>query len=312
MASSHDFDPAKGFVALPSDVMDIEMSPGAFRLLVELCRMANRTGECWPSLAQLSERIGRSKAAISAYITELREIELVETISQKMANGYNYRLKYCVTFWKNWRTGLSQASKETTLEKPKRSIQPSERRVNSKNQSHKKQTPQDDDQSESVSPLLVSVFSNWSDLAKSAPFPKFNAPVEDALLHQTRALVQGASPDTLDEAAIRQRLRQLWKRHNVTLNASDITLQTRELRDKKTSAAGLQCFEAEVDKTWQAHWRKAPNAHQFADLLARAQSSNRQEGMLRVLKQYLRRWEISQNKLQRPPVSPNLALNRAA
>lgn len=312
MAFSQEFDPAKGYVALPCDVMDIEMSPGAFRLLTELCRMANRAGECWPSLGQLSERIGRSKAAISGYIAELREIELLETTRQQMANGYNYRLKYCVTFWRDWRAQLSAPRPARPAQKPECSVQPIERRVNSKNQSHKKQTPQDDDQSESVSPQLVSVFSKWSDLAKSAPFPKFNAPVEDTLLDQTRALVQGASPDTLDEAAIRQRLRQLWKRHNVTLNASDITLQTRELRDKKTSAAGLQCFEAEVDKTWQAHWRKAPNAHQFADLLARAQSSNRQEGMLRVLKQYLRRWEISQNKLQRPPVSPNLALNRAA
>jgi hypothetical protein len=108
MASSLTFDPAKGFVALPCEVMNIDMSPGAFRLLVELCRMANRTGECWPSLGQLSERIGRSKAAISGYIAELREIELIETTSQKMANGYNYRLKYCVTFWKSWRSNLAR------------------------------------------------------------------------------------------------------------------------------------------------------------------------------------------------------------
>ena len=48
MAISHEFNPAQGFVALPSDVMDIGMTPGAFRLLVELCRMANTTFECWP------------------------------------------------------------------------------------------------------------------------------------------------------------------------------------------------------------------------------------------------------------------------
>ncbi|WP_366513900.1 helix-turn-helix domain-containing protein [Planktotalea sp.] len=59
MAKPYEFDPGKGFVALPCEIMDIDLTPGAFRLLVELCRMANRTGECWPSLGQLSDRIGR-------------------------------------------------------------------------------------------------------------------------------------------------------------------------------------------------------------------------------------------------------------
>ena len=183
MAFSHDFDPANGFVALPSDVMDIEMSPGAFRLLVELCRMANRSGECWPSLAQLSDRIGRSKAAISGYIKELREIELLQTASQKMANGYNYRLKYCVKFWQSWRAQLAQPTQKKVAQKTERSVQPSERRVNSKNNIHKNNSPET---KTAEITKLESVFLEWTKLSKAAPFPSFNDTVPVELIEETK------------------------------------------------------------------------------------------------------------------------------
>lgn len=312
MTFSQEFDPAKGYVALPCDVMDIEMSPGAFRLLTELCRMANRAGECWPSLGQLSEKIGRSKAAISGYIAELREIELLQTTRQKMANGYNYRLKYCVTFWQDWRAQLSAPRKNKPQQKPKRSVQPDECRVNSKNHNHKTQTPSPTKTPKALTPKLVSVFSKWSDLAKAAPFPSFNAAVDDDLIRQTQLLVATESSTPLPKDAIKRRLTQLWESHSVKASKQEIDTQTLDLLKKNITSQGLQCFEATVTTVWQSHWRKAPNAVQFASLLAQSQSANRAEGMIRVLKQYLRRWEIVQNKLQHPTLSPNLSLNRAA
>ena len=313
MASSHDFDPAKGFVALPSDVMDIEMSPGAFRLLVELCRMANRTGECWPSLAQLSERIGRSKAAISGYITELREIELVETISQKMANGYNYRLKYCVTFWKNWRTGLSQASKEAALEKPKRSIQPSERRVNSKNHIQKNHSiPSTEKPLSEKNVLLESVLENWMGLAKASPFPKFNTPVPDELVQHTGAIIKDAHLESTSKDKIASSLKQFWSELSIELTVQDLEKQTIVLCNRRTTEKGLDALKAAITDIWQGHWRKAPTEKHFEEILKNASALNREEGILRMLQQYLKRWEISQNKLHHPTHSPNLTFKQVA
>lgn len=312
MAFSHEFDPARGYVALPSDVMDIEMSPGAFRLLVELCRMANRTGECWPSLGQLSERIGRSRAAISGYITELRALELVETAKQHMANGYNYRLKYCVRFWQDWRARLSAPARVTSVQKDECSVQPDECRVNSKNHIQEKQTPSVSENSDSDTAKLVSVFSKWSDLARNAPFPQFNAPVPGVLVQETRALTSLGPAKELAPDRIASRLKALWSGLNVPVPQEGIALQTETLLAKNVTAAGLHHFETQVRSTWQSHWRKPPNARQLQALLTQSQQANREEGMLRVLRQYLRRWEIAQNKLQPIAQSQSLAHKQAA
>jgi len=107
-------DPRKGFIALPMSVFDLNLTPGTFRNLAELCRMANAEGQCWPSLAQLGDRLGRSRATISGYIAKLRAAELIETETQKMANGYNYRLRYSVVVWKAWRKQLSRNARVET------------------------------------------------------------------------------------------------------------------------------------------------------------------------------------------------------
>ena len=85
MSEQISFNRDKGFVALPVGVLDMDLSPGAFRTLVELCRMANMEGYCWPSLTQLSDRLGRSKSAISGYLKELRGVGLVATEEQRTA-----------------------------------------------------------------------------------------------------------------------------------------------------------------------------------------------------------------------------------
>lgn len=313
MAYSHDFDPAKGFVALPSDLLDIEMSPGAFRLLVELCRMANRSGECWPSLGQLSERIGRSKAAISGYIAELREIDLVATLNQKMANGYNYRLKYCIVFWQKWRNQLSSTAKAETHKNTKRSVQPSERRVNSKNHINKTHSPEIDPADTAAhNSKLVSVFSKWSNLSKSAPFPTFNSPIPEDLVMDTRNIVALKQPISMRLDVIYASLLNIWEGLGVKIDPAEIKHQSMLLHKRNTTDEGFTVFEQTLNKLWQEHWRKLPTNEQFDDILLQASSSNRTEGMVRMLEQYLRRWEITQNKLHQTKHSPSLAINQAA
>jgi hypothetical protein len=307
MAISHEFDPAKGFVALPSDVMDIDMTPGAFRLLVGLCRMANTTGECWPSLAQLSDRIGRSKASISGYISELRNLDLLNTTSQKMANGYNYRLKYCVTFWQNWRAQLSNMRQSKATPKSKCSVQPIERRVNSKNHSHKNHTPACNAEKKQPSAKLVSVFLNWSALSKGAVFPNFNRPVNNTLASETQELLEQYATDISTKRQIENHLGKLWLALNVAITPNELTLQTTNLFNKRISTAGLIAFTKAVQTTWQNHWRKPPNEEQFMQLFVQSQAYNQEEGMLRMLEQFLKRWNMVQKKLQHRTPSLNLA-----
>jgi hypothetical protein len=312
MAFSQDFDPTKGYVALPCDVMDIEMSPGGFRLLVELCRMANRDGECWPSLGQLSERIGRSKAAISGYISELRALELISTLNQKMANGYNYRLKYCVTFWQKWRAKLSAPRPVIDAKKTERSVQPVECRVNSKNHIQEKQLTHEPIAIDTDHPQLVSVFSKWSELSRRAPFPQFNADVPSNLPRETRDILATGQPAALTSDQLKTSLKALWKTHGAACTPSDLAQQAEFLVKQKTTGNGMKHLQQEVLGTWQKHWRKAPTFDQFRDMATDAQKKNRTEGMLRMLEQYLRRWELSRNKLQPTATSLNLTLKHAA
>jgi hypothetical protein len=304
MASSLTFDPAKGFVALPCEVMNIDMSPGAFRLLVELCRMANRTGECWPSLGQLSERIGRSKAAISGYIAELREIELIETTSQKMANGYNYRLKYCVTFWKSWRSNLARPKTDEPVQKEERSVQSAERRVNSKNHKHKNQLLSSRD--------VKDIFSSWKKHTNNTPFPHFQGVVDDNLVQDTRNLLTIERPKPLSKETLKTALAELWAERAVSISSEQLDEQITKLSKNKVTETGFDHLRTSIQTTWQKHWRKPPTLEQFDLFLSAAHSNNREEGMLKMLEQFLKRLEISRKKLQHSGASLSLALNRAA
>ncbi len=266
--------------------------------------MANRAGECWPSLGQLSDRIGRSRAAISGYIAELRETDLLETSTQKMANGYNYRLKYCVTFWKSWRARLVKPTAQRADQKSECSVQPSERRVNSKNHNHKKQP--------FVDSAFSELFSTWKSHAGIAPFPHFQRPVKPELIAQTQHLLAGKTAHQMSGSEVKQALKTLWSSLGVELQQGELRAQCWRLTQAKISKQGFECFKSSVLSTWQDHWKKPPTSEQFEALLGEAQKLNREEGMLKMLEQYLKRWEISQKKLQRSGASRSLAFNRAA
>ena len=47
MSESILIDPARGFVALPAQILDLEISPGAFRVLTHLCNLADVSGWSW-------------------------------------------------------------------------------------------------------------------------------------------------------------------------------------------------------------------------------------------------------------------------
>lgn len=112
-----------GFVRVPRAYIDLPVSPGAKSLLLHLCGAANDRGESWHAYADIAESLGRSKASIAAYVRELVELDLIEAIEQRTANGFNYRRRLKLVHWtaflELWKTFSSQ----------KKSIDPKEKRV---------------------------------------------------------------------------------------------------------------------------------------------------------------------------------------
>ncbi len=292
-------DPNKGFVAFPVALFDLELTPGAFRTLAELCRMANISGQCWPSLAQLGRKLGRSRASVSAYIAELREVGVLSTEEQKMANGYNYRLRYTVTFWKKWRSGLGQEQKissEPAQQKPERRVQPAVRPLETKNHIHKKQHG---------SGSFNSLVSEWKDAVGRTPYPAFTKNPKSRLLEETEAVVQDfvSSPPPIS-ADIERCLANFAENHQVDGDTKEVA---REIAPLITSQAILDHAIAKLSDEWQPHWKNAPNTYQLSRLIKSLPPSPNKESEQKLLKSYLQRWKLHVRSLPSPAISSKVA-----
>lgn len=295
MSEQISFDRNKGFVALPVGIFDMDLSPGAFRTLVELCRMANTDGWCWPSLNQLSERLGRSRSAISGYLKDLRELNLITTQEQRTANGYNYRLKYQVTFWAEWRASLSGA----TGEKTERSVQPVERLEVRKNQSHKNQDRQ--------TGLLDTLLSDWQTCFGKAPYPQAeNAPSSQLIAKSNNCLDTSeltANPMSADIPSVLQQ----W-RLELRLSQDEPLLKEHgeHIRALRFDDAELKIVLRAISKDWPPHWRNLPSKTQFEKMLKKTGVTSRAR-KLALLKSNLNRWRMAERGLRKRAASCSLA-----
>ncbi|WP_299154515.1 helix-turn-helix domain-containing protein [uncultured Tateyamaria sp.] len=309
MSETIEFDRRKGFVALPVEVLELELSPGAFRLLVELCRMANMDGFCWPSLGQLGERLGRSKAAISGYVTALREAELISTETQTTANGYNYRLRYCVVFWKAWRASLSgkvaASCTEKVDHKDECSVQKSERLRDSKKQIHIKHDPC----GLSVHAKLI---SEWAECTKGTPYPALKHTPSEGLVAATNRCVQDTDTTIeLMSADIRSALERTFSAVDLDKDRVAVTAAVDHLAEKGLSRPELNAFCAALTKSWQRHWRKVPTPKQLDQTLKSA-AIIPYRAQLKLLEGYLRRWTLAQKTLRPAPPCEKLPVRIGA
>lgn len=290
MSEHPSFDRAKGFVALPVEVLEIDLTPGAFRLLVELCRMANADGFCWPSLDQLSTRMGRSRAAISGYVKALRDAGLVKTETQKTANGYNYRLKYRVTFWQDWRASLSGA----TTKKAERSVQPVERLEKTQKQRHINQdTAKADDD-------IAYVLKKWARCFKGAPYPLTAQQPSLGLLAATEKILKSPKPVVVISADIEEQLAELWSTLNVKVPIGELNKHTALIERKALSTNEFRAILASVKQQWKRHWRQSPTIDQFGKMVEKAKGNTKTQQFV-LLKSYQKRWEMAENSLRPGP-----------
>ncbi len=291
MSEQLSFNPRKGFVALPVEIMDLDLTPGAFRTLAELCRMANTEGFCWPSLQQLSERLGRSRSAVSGYIRDLRAAGLVDTQEQRTANGYNYRLKYRVTFWQDWRASLRKPAQQPDR-KTERSVQPDARMTQIKNHILKNHS---EGRSETDKDKLI---RKWARCFAGAPYPAAAREPEPALCESTRNILQKSLPsEVLTAAQMSGDLGRVWTDLGVPVSADILAVQATHLASLRLSEPELTLLLRRLSAQWPSHWQRPPTPEMFIKLV-RAAGTASEASKNAVLRSYLKRWELAQKSLQ--------------
>lgn len=292
MSNSLEFDPNKGFVALPAAIFDMEMSPAAFRTLSELCRMANKEGFCWPSLEQLGKRMKRSKAAISGYLKELRDLGLLETINQKMANGYNYRLKFLVTFWETWRKSLSRKSSKPTPQESERSVQQDERVDKStKTNNNKNHSPAPPT---AVQKIVSEIYLEWVECTRGAPFRKFTHPPSAKLVSQSKQALenrQASAPALNISTDIKPSLKDLWGKLSVRIDIEVLAIQVNELGKYAWTETTFQQLLKDINELWQSHWKRPPSPDQFSKLVKEARNKHPYESHLNLIQMHMENWK---------------------
>ena len=280
-------DPSGGFVALPPALFDLELSPGAFRTLAELCRMADRDGWCWPSLAQLAARIGRGRATISGYVDELRAAGLAETETQRTATGHNYRLRYRVVFWSAWRQALAgrrAGAGAASAPAAERCVQSAERKES--NQIHRNQE----------SAPAADLVSRWLGCAGRATYPAFDfAPSPDLVQETERA----CSLPPLDPARYRDALARFLSSQGLHACADSLSRDLSGRIDLSPEELVTQIAAA-----WQPHWRKPPTAAQILRLAGLGDGAASRQQLLRS---FLNRWRRIDPSLVARPISADIS-----
>lgn len=292
MSESILIDPARGFVALPAQILDLEISPGAFRVLTHLCNLADVSGWSWSSLEQFAERIGRAKSSVSAYLQELRAAGLIKTEQQTRNNGAFYRLKICVTFWADWvkvRVDCGKATTKKTARKsePKieRRVQPVERPKEDKHKSiktHSSGKPGGDSNK---------IWQGWQALTKGQPFGQFARNASPALVQDTSKLLDCWNPTpALSRSSIENNLAATWLDIGVLPPAPVLRSQIAHCVKRKFTQADCQALADSIHKTWKRHWQKPPTPAQFVELAADARKSNPTETEMRLISQEYNRY----------------------
>ncbi|WP_065329938.1 hypothetical protein [Tritonibacter mobilis] len=286
MPNAIDLDPARGFVALPASLMNLDISPGAFRALTVLCNLANREGYSWASLEQLGEWIRRAKSSVSAYLTELRDADLIETENQTRRNGANYRLKIRVTFWSAW-VKVRNERPSPSPQKTERRVQQAERPTKVKNKSIK--TP---DSRPQAGGREMEIFKGWQALTKGVPFGQFARPAPETLVRETEALLRDHEPQSeLPQSEVTDRLAETWEKLGVPCPAP--VLRQQAITCGRVTADTLDHLARLISETWQTHWRKPPTPKQFGELISTARAMAPTDRIVGIIACDYRRYKIA-------------------
>lgn len=283
-----------GYVAIPDEIIRTPMSDGAFRLLCILCSYADKnTGECFPRMSRLADDQGKSKAAISGYLKELRKLGLVRTKERYKRRG-NCILNYLITFWSSWREQLRSHTREDKAVSDKVDqgsvllvqdaecpVQPAERHIN---QIHNNQNTTiasisiEADQVSAnpvVSRVVQDILENWKNLVRGAPYPYFNSNPGANLVQETREIVKELKSETAgnDSSSSSKQvssadLKELWKSVNVRITDHEADEHARLINAKsRRPRQSLRCLKSAIRGAWKRYWKKPSTGQQISQML---------------------------------------------
>lgn len=283
-----------GYVAIPDEIMRAPMSDGAFRLLCILCSYADKnTGECFPRMSRLADDQGKSKAAISGYLRELRGLGLVETRERYKRRG-NCILNYLITFWSSWRerlrthtrsdkVGSNKAEHNSALpvQEAECPIQQDERYINQTqdNQNTSTATPNFEADQDFADPIVSSVvdriLQNWKELVRGAPYPSFSASPSAELVQETRKIVQNLRSKTSGVDTVKRTdqvssadMEELWKSVGVHISGIEASEHALIINTKtRHPKLALSSLAASIKATWKRYWKKPSTAKQLSEML---------------------------------------------
>lgn len=279
MSEAISIDPARGFVALPASIFDLEISPGAFRALSVLCNLSDPQGYSWASLEQLAEWVHRAKSSVSSYLVELRAAGLVSTETQTRSNGANYRLKIKVLFWSKWVQARKKCASPAP-QKTERSIQPAERPTKVKHKPIKTHHSRP-----AASEPVKKIYKAWQALTAGMPYGKFSGNASPALLRDTASMLDTApGSHALPAAEVSQQLQRLWSDLAIDLPAPDLNRMTRKCLDREFTSDQLGSLCNEIQGSWQRHWQRPPTPKQFDAMFDAARSGVTAVTMLRLIR----------------------------
>ncbi|WP_083098457.1 helix-turn-helix domain-containing protein [Pseudophaeobacter leonis] len=285
MSKAISIDPARGFVALPASIFDLEISPGAFRALSVLCNLSDPQGYSWASLEQLAEWVHRARSSVSSYLVELRAAGLVSTETQTRSNGANYRLKIKVLFWSKWVQARKKCASPAP-QKTERSIQPAERPTKVKHKPIKTHHSEP-----AASELIKKVYKAWKGLTSGVTYGQFSGAASPALMKDSEKILATSQPPApVPIEGIASRLKDLWGGLGVTVSISELSEMVMRCKNNSFSEGQLDALESEIQAVWKGHWKKPPATKQFATMLSSAKNAVSADTMLRLIEHDFRQY----------------------
>lgn len=332
--------PGGGYLRMPMAWLSLPVSPQAKFLLVAFCGFANARGDSYHSYEQLGQLLGRSKAAISGYVKELRDAGVLDATPQTYGNGYNYRLLITLRGWaeilRGWSKDRSATSDEpaptcprrvtkrassesepgsvkplslviASAEHDERSIQPGEHKdpKGPINQIH---------QNNSASPVV----SEWTQTDEEEwrrhrssdkdPVSVFNGRPSDRLrrrlIDHLSSLKERASIP--DQEVVTQRLRGLLEdfvsRHRLMADSTDIGALAAVISPRIACASQIELSVARLEEAWKPHWRRLSSPAQALQTIGSLEAPPGQQELLAEIALFSNRLWVAELHLKKQPM----------
>lgn len=263
---------AKGFLRFPNAWLRLDLSPGAKCLLMQFCASADDSGASWYSYAQLTAVVNRSRASIAAYVRELRDAGLIATEQQRMANGFNYRLRVRVIGWTEIIAGWRKPAMRRQAE---RSDQPIERPnpTGSKNHINKIHLTTTENKviknSETYYDFPKRLEMEWQRCLCHNNDQSFTTPptieLLKAVIKYSENLNRNHCVLKIEEAKnyAKTELEKFIIRRELQYDSDNVRAAAAVFAARLRSRPGIAAAIGHLDRTWPAHWRRLSSSEQI-------------------------------------------------